>query len=115
MQALKFYDEKKNQLHDTQKKDASPIYKLNLVCLDDSLSKSNKFAEIWIYSYDGKCNDFVSRVRLEDLNEFSNYTEESKYFNERIEQLLNSEFVRITVEVLSDGKNGRILRALHIA
>lgn len=56
----------------------------------------------------------MERVNLEDLNEFSNYTEESRYFNSRIEEILNSEFVKMTVEVLSDGKGNRILRALNV-
>jgi len=42
--ALKFYDEKKNALVDAPKKDTSPVYKFNFVCLDDSVSKNNKFA-----------------------------------------------------------------------
>lgn len=51
---------------------------------------------------------------MEDLNEFSNYTEESRYFTNRVEDILNSEFVKMTVEVLSDGKGNRILRALSV-
>ncbi len=56
----------------------------------------------------------MNRVKLEDLNEFSNYNEESKYFSNRIEELLNSDYVKMTVEVLSDGKGNRILRALNV-
>jgi hypothetical protein len=78
------------------------------------LEKSSKFSEIWLFSYDGKGSDFVDRVNLSDLNEFSNYTEESKYFTKRIESILNAEFVKMTVEVLSDGKGNRILRALSV-
>lgn len=57
--ALRFYNEKKNELSDSPKKDASPVYRLNFVCMDDSLSKSNKFSEIWLFSYDGSGSDFV--------------------------------------------------------
>jgi hypothetical protein len=83
--------------------------------LDDSVSKNHKFSEIWVFSYDGQGSDFVERVNLEDLNEFSNYTEESKYFSRRIESILNSQHVKMTVEVLSDGKGNRMLRALHVS
>lgn len=62
--ALKFYNEKKNELVDSPKKDASPVYRLNFVCLDDSVAKSNKFTEIWLFSYDGSGSDFVERVQL---------------------------------------------------
>lgn len=95
--ALKFYDEKKNALSDSPKKDLIPVYRFNFVCLDDSVSKNHKFSEIWIFSYDGQGSDFVERVNLEDLNEFSNYTEESKYFSRRIESILNSQHVKMTV------------------
>ena len=57
----------------------------------------------------------MERVQLEDLNEFSNYTEESKYYARRIESILNSQAVKMTVEVLADGKGSRILRALHVS
>jgi len=115
VQALKFYDEKKNALSDIQRKDTIPVYKFNFVCFDESLAKGNKFSEIWLFSYDGKGGDFVNRVQLDDLSEFSNYAEESKYFSNRIEDILNKEWVKMTVEVLSDGKGNRILRALTIS
>jgi len=113
-QALKFYDEKKNLVIDSQKAGSLPVYKFNFVCLDESVSKSNKFTEIWVFSYDGKGADFVKRVNLHDLNEFSNYVEESRYFLQRVEELLNAETVRMTVEVLSDGKGNRLFRALTV-
>ena len=43
VQALKFYDEKKNTISDAQKKDNVPVYKFNFVCLDESVAKNNKF------------------------------------------------------------------------
>ncbi len=113
--ALKFYDEKNNQLDDRPKKNSIPVYRFNLVCLDDSVSKGNKFTEVWVFSYDGNGSDFVERVHIDDLNEFSNYTEESRYFSQRIEEILNAESVKMTVEVLGDGKGNRMLRALHVA
>ena len=112
--ALKFYDEKNNKLDDKPNKSSVPVYRFNFVCLDESVTKGNKFAEIWLFSYDGAGNDFVERVQLEDLNEFSNYAEENRFFSERIESILNAQSVKMTVEVLSDGKNSRILRALHV-
>jgi hypothetical protein len=112
--ALKFYEEKKNSLDDKPTKNSVPVYRFNFVCLDDSVAKGNKFAEIWLFSYDGAGSDFVERVQLEDLNEFSNYAEENRFFSERIESILNAHTVKMTVEVLSDGKNGRIFRALHV-
>ncbi|MCB0369942.1 MAG: hypothetical protein KDD45_11030 [Bdellovibrionales bacterium] len=68
VQALKFYDEKKNTLSDAQRKDTVPVYKFNFVCFDESLTKNNKFCEIWLFSFDGKGGDFVERVKLGDLN-----------------------------------------------
>ena len=56
----------------------------------------------------------MNRVKLSDLNEFSNYNSEGKYFHNRIEEILNSETVKMTVEVLSDGKGNRVLRALSV-
>jgi len=73
--ALKFYDEKKHALSDTQRVGSVPVYKFNLVCFDESLAKRNIFSEIWVFSFDGKGGDIVNRVNLHDLNEFSNYTE----------------------------------------
>lgn len=113
--ALKFYDEKSNKLEDRPSKNSQPVYRFNFVCLDDSVAKGNKFAEVWLFSYDGNGADFVERVHLEDLNEFSNYAEESRFFSQRIEDVLNAHHVKMTVEVLSDGKAGRLLRALHVA
>lgn len=112
--ALRFYDEKKNILEDKPGKNNVPVYKFNFVCLDESVSKGSKFAEVWMFSYDGNGADFVERVHLDDLNEFSNYTEESRYFGERIESILNAGSVKMTVEVMGDGKNNRVLRALHV-
>ena len=94
-------------MSDAQRKDTVPVYRFNFICLDDSVSKNNKFSEVWLFSHDGKGSDFVDRVKLGDLNEFSNYNAESKYFSNRINEILNSETVKMTVEVLSDGKGNR--------
>lgn len=69
--AVKYYDPKKNTLSDSPKKDAIPIYKVMLLGLDESVSKGNKFVELWVFSYDGKGSNFVERINLPDLNEFS--------------------------------------------
>jgi len=95
--ALSHYDEKKRTLSETPKKDTAPIYKFNFACLDESVAKNNKFSEIWLFSFDGKGSDFVERVNLTDLNEYSNYTEEGKYFDKRIEDILNADYVKMTV------------------
>lgn len=64
--AVKYYDSKKNQLFDTPHKDSQPVYKISLMCQDSSLK--NKFAELWILSYDGKCSNFVKGLDLNELN-----------------------------------------------
>jgi len=86
-----------------------------LVCLDDSVAKKNNFVEIHVFSFDGQGSDFVRRVRLEDLSDLSNFSEESRYFENRLEEILNSSSVKMTVEVMSDGKGNRIFRALNVA
>ena len=72
--AVRFYDAKRNALEDKRKKDTQPIYRFNLVCLDESTSKKNQFSEIWLFSHDGQGSDFVNRVRLEDLSELTNFS-----------------------------------------
>jgi hypothetical protein len=60
--AVKYYDSKKNQLFDTSHKGTEPVYKISLMCQDSSLK--NKFAEIWVFSYDGKGANFVRGLDL---------------------------------------------------
>jgi hypothetical protein len=60
--AVKYYDSKKNQLYDTSHKGTEPVYKISLMCQDSSLK--NKFAEIWVFSYDGKGGNFVTGLNL---------------------------------------------------
>jgi len=60
--AVKYYDAKKNTLFDTAHKGTEPVYKLSLMCQDSSLK--NKFAEVWIFSYDGKGGNFVRGIDL---------------------------------------------------
>lgn len=64
--AVKYYDSKKNQLLDTPHKGTEPVYKLSLMCQDASLK--NKFAEVWVFSYDGKGSNFVKGLNLKELN-----------------------------------------------
>lgn len=59
---VKYYDSKKNVTFDTPHKGTTPIYKIGLMCQDGSTDK--KFTEIWIFSYDGKCGNFVSNINL---------------------------------------------------
>lgn len=113
--ALFYFDEQKRTLSESPKKGAIPIYKFNFVAFDESLIKNHKFAEIWVFSYDGLGGDFLKRVDLAELSEFSNYAEESEYFKQRVQSILSADFVKMTVEVLSDGKGGRLLRALSVA
>lgn len=67
--AVKYFDAKKNQLFDTAHKGTEPVYKLSLQMQDSSLG--NKFAEIWVFTYDGKGANFVKGLNLTELNEFS--------------------------------------------
>ncbi len=62
--ALRFYDAKRNAVEEKHRRDATPVYKFNLVCLDESTAKKSAFSEIWLFSYDGQGGDFVDRVRL---------------------------------------------------
>lgn len=67
--AVKYFDTKKNQLFDTAHKGTEPVYKLSLQVQDSSLG--NKFAEVWIFTHDGKGANFVRGLNLTELNEFS--------------------------------------------
>jgi hypothetical protein len=64
--AVKYYDSKKNQLLDTPHKGTEPVYKLSLMCSDSSLK--HKYAEVWVFSYDGKGSNFVKGLDLNELN-----------------------------------------------
>lgn len=112
--ALWFYDPKSHSLDNRRKKGAEAVYKFHLVCFDESTSKGNHFSEIHLFSFDGQGGDFVDRVQLPDLSELSNYSEENHYFKARINNILNARSVKMTVEVLGDGKGNRLLRALSI-
>ena len=110
--AVKYFDAKKNQLYDAPHKGTEPIYKLYFLCQDGSLK--NKFAEIWVFSYDGKGSNFVNNVNLADLNEFTSMQEEETLYKKRYNELLESESVVMMVECLVDGKGNRLLRAVDI-
>ena len=60
--AVKYYDSKKNQLFDTAHKGTEPVYKVALMCQDGSLR--NKFAEVWVFSHDGRGGNFVKDLNL---------------------------------------------------
>lgn len=70
--------------------------------------------EIWLFSYDGQGSDFVERVDLGQLNEFSTLKQENLLYERRFNEVLESDNVKMTVEVLSDGKSNRAFRALNI-
>ena len=60
--AVKYYDAKKNVIYDTSHKGTEPVYKITLMCQDSSLK--NKFAELCVFSYDGKGANFVRGLNL---------------------------------------------------
>jgi hypothetical protein len=84
--AVKYYDAKKNQLLDTPHKGTEPVYKLSLMCQDSSLH--NKYAEVWVFSYDGKGENFVRGLNLKELNEFSSTVQEDSLYHKRYDELL---------------------------
>jgi hypothetical protein len=67
--AVKYYDAKKNQLLATPHKGTEPVYKLSLMCQDSSLK--SKYAEIWVFSYDGRGGNLVRGLNLKEVNEYS--------------------------------------------
>lgn len=85
--AVKFYDAKKNTVFDTAHDGAVPVYKFQLQCQDSSIrnDKNNKFSDIWVFSNDGQGSDFVERVKLGDLNEFSSWKQEGALFDQRLD------------------------------
>lgn len=115
-EAVKYYDPKKNTVSDAVKDNTKPVYKILLSCQDDSIrnDKSPKLNEIWLFSYDGQGADFVERVDLAQLNEFSTLKQENLLYERRYNEVLESDCVKMTVEVLSDGKSNRAFRALNI-
>ena len=110
--AVKYYDAKKNQLFDVPHKGTEPVYKLTFLCQDGSLK--NKFAEVWVFSYDGKGSNLVKNVNLNELNELSSLVEEEAMYRKRYDELLECESVVMMVECLVDGKGNRLLRAVDI-
>jgi len=79
--AVKYFDSKKNQLFDTAHKGTEPVYKLSLQVQDNSLG--NKFAEVWVFSYDGKGSNFVKSLNLTELNEYSSTVQEDNLYHKR--------------------------------
>lgn len=115
-EAVKYYDPKKNTVSDSPKDNTQPVYKILLSCQDDSIrnEKTPKLNEIWLFSYDGQGSDFVERVDLGQLNEFSTLKQENLLYERRFNEILESDCVKMTVEVLSDGKSNRAFRALNV-
>ena len=115
-EAVKYYDAKKNTVSDNPSDVLVPVYKILLSCQDDSIrnNKNNSLNDIWLFSYDGQGSDFVERVDLSQLNEFSTFKQESLLFERRYSEVLESDSVKMTVEVLNDGKGNRAFRALNV-
>lgn len=112
--AVKYYNAEKNQVSDSPKDGYTPVYKLGFSCQDESLRAGMKLSDIWLYSFDGQGSDFIDRVNLENLNEFSSLKQEQALFDRRYNEILEAESVKMTIEVLSDGKNNRAFRALNV-
>lgn len=110
--AVKYYDSKKNQLFDTAHKGTEPVYKLSFSCQDASLK--NKFADLWVFSYDGRGGNLVQNLDLKELNEFSSMVQEERLFHKRYDELMEAENVVMMVECVTDGKGGRLLRVVEI-
>lgn len=85
-------------------------------CQDDSIrnEKTPKLNDIWLFSYDGQGSDFVERIDLDQLNDFSTLKQENLLYERKFNEVLESDSVKMTVEVLGDGKNNRAFRALNV-
>lgn len=113
---MKYYDAKKNTVSDSPSDSSIPVYKVLLSCQDDSIrnNKNSNLNDIWLFSFDGQGGDFVERVDLSQLNEMSTLKQENILFERRYNEVLESDSVRMTVEVLNDGKGNRAFRALNV-
>lgn len=69
------------------------MYKVAFSCQDDSIKndKKDKLADIWLYSYDGQGSDFVDRVSLTQLSEFSTLKQENVFYERKYNEILESE------------------------
>lgn len=115
-EAVQYYDPIKNTVSESLADNTTPVYKILFSCQDNSMKgdKSGKFSEIWLFSYDGKGSDFISRVDLDLLDGVSTLKQENLMFEKRMNDILESENVEMTIEVLNDGKGNRAFRALNI-
>lgn len=113
---MKYYDAKKNTVSDSPNDASVPVYKMFLSCQDESIKnlKTGNLNDIWLFSYDGQGADFVDRVDLRQLNEFSNMKQETLFYETRLNEVLDASIVKMTVEVMNDGKGNRALRALNV-
>lgn len=91
--AVKYYDAKKNTVSDKASDSTAPVYKIAFSCQDDSIKndKKEKLADIWLYSYDGQGSDFVDRVSLTQLSEFSTLKQENLFYERKYNEILESE------------------------
>lgn len=111
--AVKYFDEKKNQVSDSPKKDTTAVYQIRLTGRDESLA-ANKFVDFHVVSRDGKGGSFLSKVRLDEINEYSTLKQESFEYEEYVNELLESSNVQLKIEVLTDSKNNRLFRVLEV-
>jgi hypothetical protein len=76
-----------------------PVYKILLSCQDDSIrnNKNATLSDIYLFSYDGQGSDFVDRIELGQLNEFSTFKQETLLYEKRYNQVLEAESVKMTV------------------
>ena len=110
---MKYYDPKKNVLQDSNKKDTVPVYKLMMLGRDSSLTEK-KAVEFWVFSHDGKCSNFVPKVDLKELSEYSSMVQEESLYEDRYNELLEAENVKMTVECLADGKGNKMWRVIKV-
>ena len=114
--AVQYYDPIKNNMSESPTDNSTPVYKMLFSCQDNStkIDKSGRISDIWLFSFDGQGSDFLSRVDLNLLDGLSTLKQENLMFEKRMNEILESEDVKMTVEVLNDGKGNRALRALNV-
>jgi len=112
--AVQHYDSSKNALSDNAKKGHNPVYKIELLCSDSSLPEK-KAVDFHVFSIDGKCSNFVPNVDLsKDWSELSSFVQEEELFQQRYDELLEAEAVKMTVECRVDAKGNKLFRVIRI-
>ena len=112
--AVHHYDSAKNVLSESSKKGHSPVYKIELLCSDSSLPEK-KAVDFHVFSIDGKCSNFVPNVDLsKDYSDLSSFVQEEELFRQRVDDLLEAESVKMTVECRTDAKGNKLFRVIRI-